>query len=115
MVTTTPRSAFGAQFVGAAGFLNSSTYGLPPTFMLDGLTERMGEWQAGTMDVPSFDQSVDRGRAAYADLVGVAVDSVTMGGSVSALLGLVASAVPDGARVATLCLLYTSPSPRDRS
>ena len=108
MVTTTPRSAFGAQFVGAAGFLNSSTYGLPPTFMFDGLAERMGEWQAGTMDVPSFDQSVDRGRAAYADLVGVAVDSVTMGGSVSALLGLVASAVPDGARVATLTGEFTS-------
>ena len=108
MVTTTPRSAFGAQFVGAAGFLNSSTYGLPPTFMFDALTERMGEWQAGTMDVPSFDQSVDRGRGAYADLVGVAVESVTMGGSVSALLGLVASAVPDGARVATLTGEFTS-------
>lgn len=108
MVTPKTRSAFGAQFVGAAGFLNSSTYGLPPTFMFDGLAERMGKWQAGTMDVPSFDQSVDSGRAAYADLVGVGVDAVTMGGSVSALLGLVASAVPDGASVATLTGEFTS-------
>ncbi|WP_242455847.1 aminotransferase class V-fold PLP-dependent enzyme [Mycolicibacterium sp. P1-18] len=103
-----PRSAFGAEFVGAAGFLNSSTYGLPPTFLLDGLHARIAQWQAGTMDVPSFDESVGRGRAAYADLVGVAVDSVTMGGSASALLGLVAAAVPDGAKVATLRGEFTS-------
>ena len=107
-MTTAARSAFGAEFVGAAGFLNSATYGLPPTFLLDGLHARIAEWQAGTMDVPSFDESVRRGRAAYADLVGVAVDSVTMGGSVSALLGLVAAAVPDGARVATLSGEFTS-------
>ena len=38
----------------------------------------------------------------------MAVDSVTMGGSVSALLGLVAPAVPDGSRVATLTGEFTS-------
>ena len=107
-MTTAPRTAFGAEFVGAAGFLNSATYGLPPTFLLDGLNARIGEWQAGTMDVPSFDESVRRGRAAYAALVGAPVESVAMGGSVSALLGLVAAAVPDGARVATLAGEFTS-------
>jgi selenocysteine lyase/cysteine desulfurase len=107
-MTTAPRSAFGAEFVGAAGFLNSPTYGLPPTFLIDGLNERIGEWQAGTMDVPSFDESVRRGRTAYADLVGASVESVTMGGSVSALLGLVAAAIPDGSRVATLAGEFTS-------
>ena len=107
-MTSAPRSAFGAEFVGAAGFLNSPTYGLPPTFLLEGLTARIGEWQAGTMDVPSFDASVRHGRAAYAALVGASVESVTMGGSVSALLGLVAAAVPDGARVATLAGEFAS-------
>jgi selenocysteine lyase/cysteine desulfurase len=107
-MTTAPRAAFGAEFVGAAGFLNSPTYGLPPTFLIDGLNARLGEWQAGTMDVPSFDESVRRGRAAYADLVGATVESVTMGGSVSALLGLVAAAIPDGSRVATLAGEFTS-------
>jgi selenocysteine lyase/cysteine desulfurase len=107
-MTGAPRSAFGAEFVGAAGFLNSPTYGLPPTFLIDGLTDRIGEWQAGTMNVPSFDESVRRGRAAYAALVGTAVESVTMGGSVSALLGLVAAAIPDGARVATPAGEFTS-------
>lgn len=36
------------------------------------------------------------------------VDSVAMGGSLSAVLGLVAAAVPDGARVATLAGEFTS-------
>jgi selenocysteine lyase/cysteine desulfurase len=107
-VTTAPRSAFGAEFVGAAGFLNSATYGVPPTFLVGALQDRIADWQAGTMDVPAFDESVRRGRAAYAALVGVGAGSVTMGGSVSALLGLVAAAVPDGARVATLTGEFTS-------
>jgi selenocysteine lyase/cysteine desulfurase len=102
------RSAFGAEFVGAEGFLNSPTYGLPPTFLVDALQEHIGAWQAGTMHVPDFDEPVRRGRAAYAALAGVPAESVAMGGSVSALLGMVASAIPDGARVATLSGEFTS-------
>lgn len=102
------RSAFGAEFVGAQGFLNSPTYGLPPTFLVNALHEHIAEWQAGTMHAPSFDEPVRRGRAAYAALAGVPVESVVMGGSVSALLGLVAAAIPDGSRVATLAGEFTS-------
>jgi selenocysteine lyase/cysteine desulfurase len=102
------RSAFGVEFPGAPGFLNSPTYGLPPTFLSDALAASMAEWQAGTMHVPSFDESVRRGREAYAALVGVPADTVAMGGSVSALLSLVATAVPDGARLATLAGEFTS-------
>lgn len=103
-----PRSAFGAEFVGAEGFLNSPTYGLPPTFLVDALHEHIDAWQAGTMHAPDFDEPVRRGRAAYAALAGVPVASVVMGGSVSALLGLVAAAIPDGSRVATLAGEFTS-------
>jgi selenocysteine lyase/cysteine desulfurase len=46
-----------------------------------------------------FDPAVAAGRAAFADLLGVPVDRIAVGGSVSALVGLVAAAVPDGARV----------------
>ena len=31
------REAFGAEFLGADGFLNSPTYGLPPQFLVDAL------------------------------------------------------------------------------
>ena len=44
----------------------------------------------------------------YAALVGVPVDSVAMAGNVSAALGLVAAAIPDGSRVATLPGEFTS-------
>jgi selenocysteine lyase/cysteine desulfurase len=107
-MSAAPRHAFGAEFAGAEGFLNSPTYGLPPTFLVDALHDHIAAWQAGTMDVPGFDEGVRRGRAAYAALAGVPVESVVMGGSVSALLGLVAAAIPDGARVATLSGEFTS-------
>jgi len=108
MTAVLAREAFGAEFVGADGFLNTPTYGLPPRFVLDALQDCIGQWQAGTMDVPMFDEYVAAGRAGYAALTGVPVDSVAMGGTVSAVLGLVAAAIPDGSRVATLAGEFTS-------
>jgi selenocysteine lyase/cysteine desulfurase len=60
------------------------------------------------MEVPSFDDYVRDGRAGYAALTGVPVGSVVMGGNVSGALGLVAAAVPDGSRVATVAGEFTS-------
>lgn len=102
------REAFGAEFAGAEGFLNSPTYGLPPQFLVDALHRCIADWQAGTMDAASFDEPVRLGRAGYAALAGVPVESVTFAGNVSAALGLVASAVPDGSRVAVLKGEFTS-------
>lgn len=82
------REAFGAEFLGADGFLNSPTYGLPPQFLVDALLDCIGKWQNGTMDVPSFDEHVAAGRAGYAALTGVPVDMLdalrTYGGGRSA-------------------------------
>ncbi|MDT5082669.1 MAG: hypothetical protein QOJ80_7306 [Mycobacterium sp.] len=41
---TRARTAFGAEFTDAEGFLNSSTYGLPPTFLTDELRDCIGGW-----------------------------------------------------------------------
>jgi selenocysteine lyase/cysteine desulfurase len=108
MTAAVVREAFGAEFAGAAGFLNSPTYGLPPQFLVDALHDCIGRWQTGTMDVPSFDQHVDAARRGYAALAGVPVETVTMGGTVSAVLGLVAGAIPDGSRVVTVPGEFTS-------
>lgn len=108
MTATAAREAFGAEFVGAAGFLNSPTYGLPPRFLVDALHDCIGRWQDGTLDVPSFDQQVDAARRGYAALAGVPVESVAMGASVSAVLGLVAAAIPDRSRVVTVPGEFTS-------
>lgn len=102
------RAAFGAEFAGADGFLNSPTYGLPPQFLVEALHRCIADWQAGTMDAASFDEPVRLGRAGYAALAGVPVESVTFAGNVSAALGLVAAAVPDGSRVAVLKGEFTS-------
>jgi selenocysteine lyase/cysteine desulfurase len=108
MTGVASREAFGAEFVGADGFLNTPTYGLPPQFLIDALQDCIGKWQAGTMEPNSFDDPVRAGRAGYAALTGVPAESVAMGGNVSAVLGLVAAAIPDGSRVATLAGEFTS-------
>ena len=96
------REIYGEEFNGAAGFLNSATYGLPSRRQLAVLRERLSRWEAGEMSGPEFDEPVAASRAAFARLAGVPVETVAMGGSASALVGLVAASVPDGARVATL-------------
>ncbi|MDT5019031.1 MAG: hypothetical protein QOD39_5191 [Mycobacterium sp.] len=108
MTAVSPREAFGAEFAGADGFLNSPTYGLPPRFLVDALHDCIGQWESGTMDVPWFDAHVQAGREGYAALTGIPVGSVAMGGTVSAVLGLVAAAIPDGSRVVTLTGEFTS-------
>ncbi|EKF25120.1 aminotransferase class-V family protein [Mycolicibacterium hassiacum DSM 44199] len=102
------RYAFGAEFCGADGFLNTPTYGLPPGFMVDALYDSIAAWQAGTLDVRAFDDHVHAARAAYAALVGVPVERVALGSTVSSALGLVAAAVPDGGRVGTIAGDFTS-------
>jgi selenocysteine lyase/cysteine desulfurase len=108
MTAVLAREAFGAEFLGADGFLNTPTYGLPPRFLIDALQDCIAHWQAGTMEASAFDEPVRAGRAGYAALTGAPVDSVVMGGTVSAVLGLVAAAIPDGSRVATLAGEFTS-------
>lgn len=104
------RVAFGAEFVGADGYLDSPTVGLPPTFVADAVRAHLDAWQRGAVYAPDFDADVESARAGYAALVGVPPASVAMGGSVSALVGLVAAAVPDGARVVTFAGEFTSVS-----
>ena len=58
MTAVLAREAFGAEFVGADGFLNTPTYGLPPRFLIDALRDCIGQWQTGTMEVPVFDDYV---------------------------------------------------------
>lgn len=81
------------------GWLNTATYGLPPTPAWDALQNALDAWRHGRHSWEPWDESVGRSRAAFARLVGVDPSTVAVGGSVSALVGLVAAALPDGARV----------------
>ena len=103
-----PREAFGAEFLGAEGFLDTATYGVPPTFVAEALRDCVQSWEQGRLEVSAFAEPMRASRAAYASLIGVDEERVAMGNSVSSLLGLVAASIPDGARVATVAGEYTS-------
>lgn len=102
------REAFGAEFVGADGFLDTPTYGLPPRFVTEALHDCMWSWEHGRLEVSAFDEPIRSSRAGYASLIGVDERRVAMGSSVSSALGLVAASIPDGSRVATVRGEFTS-------
>lgn len=102
------REAFGAQFVGAEGFLDTPTFGLPPRFTADAMRDCVRSWEEGRMQIRDFDEPMRAGRAAYASLIGTDEHRVAMGTSVSSSIGLIAAAIPDGSRVATLRGEFTS-------
>jgi selenocysteine lyase/cysteine desulfurase len=102
------REIHGEQFDGARSFLNSATYGLPSRRVSEALHAALRTWELGELAPAEFDASVAAARAAFARMAGRPVETVAMGGSVSELLGLVASALPDGTRVATFDHEFTS-------
>ena len=102
------RVAFGAEFTGADGYLDSPTMGLPPGFVTDALYTALRSWQDGTLQAKQFDGPVADARTGFASLVGAEPHRVAMAGSVASGLALVAAAVPDGARVGVLRGEFTS-------
>jgi len=93
------RSAFGQEFAVPDGYLNTASIGVPPRDAGEAVAAAVAGWRAGAGRPGEFDEPVALARAAFADLVGVGADRVVSGPSASALVGLVAAAVPDGARV----------------
>lgn len=102
------RNAFGTEFVGAEGFLDTPTCGVPPRFVAKALHDGACWWEQGRLEVDAFDEPMRASRAGYASLIGVDERDVAMGTSVSSLIGLVASSIPDRSRVATLHGEFTS-------
>ncbi|HEX5656291.1 MAG TPA: aminotransferase class V-fold PLP-dependent enzyme [Polyangiales bacterium] len=60
---------------------------------------RIGEWQRGESEPPSFDEDVSRARRAFASLVRCASTDVAVVSQTATVSGLVASSLPAGARV----------------
>lgn len=88
-----------AAFTRVEGWCNTATVGLPPRRAIAALRASLDQWEAGRLDTVGFDADVLRARVAYADLAGTSVDRVAMPGAASITAGLVASCLPDGARV----------------
>jgi selenocysteine lyase/cysteine desulfurase len=92
------RSAFDP----APGYLNAATAGIAPVRTVRALREDLDRWASGGIDVPRYESAVAAARARFAALVGVDADRVAIGSQVSAMASVVASSLPDGARV--LCV-----------
>jgi selenocysteine lyase/cysteine desulfurase len=88
-----------ALFDPQPGWLNTASYGLPPRTAWDAMQSALDEWRHGRTSWEDWATSTDRARAAFARLVGAAEEDVSIGSAVSQQIGLVAAALPDGARV----------------
>ena len=68
------------------GYLNTSSYGLPPRPAWDALQAALSDWRSGRTSWEDWAASVDESRALFAGLVGADPATVATGASVSQLL-----------------------------
>jgi selenocysteine lyase/cysteine desulfurase len=92
----------------AGTYLNTASYGLPPRPAWDALQVALEDWRGGRTSWEHWGIPGEDARASFARIVGVPVDTVTIGSNVSSLIGLVAASVPDGTRVLAPDVEFTS-------
>src|SRR5262249_45341331 len=83
----------------AGPYLTTSSYGLPPRPAWEALQQALDEWRHGRTSWEHWNEATDRARALFAQLVGVPPERVAAGSTASTFVGVLAAAVPDGARV----------------
>ena len=88
-----------AQFSPETAYLNTATYGLPPRGAIAALAAATDEWRHGRTGFDGWDRSVGAARSSFARIAGVSAGDVAIGPAVSAFAGMVAAALPAGARV----------------
>jgi selenocysteine lyase/cysteine desulfurase len=87
------------EFVPDTVYVNTASIGLPPRRTVAALEHAIETWRSGRAEAAGYDELVMRSRERFADLVATAPDRVAIGHQVSTFSALVASALPDGARV----------------
>jgi selenocysteine lyase/cysteine desulfurase len=80
-------------------YLNTASYGLPPTPAWDEFQSVLEDWRGGRTSWEGWGDSTERARELFARMVGVPVEWVATGANTSSMVGFLAAAVPDGARV----------------
>ena len=89
-------------------YLNTATFGLPPTPAFEALEQALADWRHGRTSWEHWCDATDRSRELFGELVGVPAERVATGASLSYLVSLVAAGVPDGARVLVPEVDFTS-------
>jgi selenocysteine lyase/cysteine desulfurase len=86
-------------FAPTTTYLNTATYGLAPTAVVDAVAGAERDRAAGRFDVAAVDDAVAACRVGFGRLVGVPARRVAIGSQVSQLVGLVAATLPRGTSV----------------
>ena len=90
------------------GYLDTATYGLPPTATVELGHRVLEEWADGTADWRDWNDAADHARRSFAALVGVEADSVAAGSAASGFFGAMAACLPDDAEVVVPYCDFTS-------
>ena len=90
------------------GWLNTASYGLPPRPAWEALQAALSDWRVGATSWEPWDESTTRARESFARLVGADATDVFVGSTVSAAMAPIANALPDGAKVLTDDVEFTS-------
>jgi selenocysteine lyase/cysteine desulfurase len=92
----------------AGTYLNTASYGLPPRPAHEALDAALADWRGGLTSWEHWGIPGEDARGSFARLVGAPVESVAIGPNVSTMIGVVASAIPDGTRVVAPDVEFTS-------
>ncbi|MDI2129768.1 aminotransferase class V-fold PLP-dependent enzyme [Yinghuangia seranimata] len=90
------------------GWLNTASYGLPPTPAYEAVLAAQRDWRVGHTGWEGWGAETDRARAEFAALVGVPAADVATGANVSSLLAPVGASLPPGTRVVVPEVEFTS-------
>jgi selenocysteine lyase/cysteine desulfurase len=92
----------------AGVYCNTASFGIPPRPAWDALQTAMDDWRGGRTSWEHWGQATEDSRASFARLVGVDVDRVAVGSTVSELIGSLVTGLPAGARVVAPAVEFTS-------
>lgn len=92
----------------AGVYVNTASYGLPPTPAWDALQAVLADWRGGRTSWEAWGDATGDARRTFARLVGVPPEHVATGATVSGLVGQVAAALPAGTRVVAPDVEFTS-------
>jgi len=104
----TPIAAVQALWDPAGTYLNTASFGLPPRPAWDALQAALDDWRTGRTSWEQWGDATEAARGSFARLVGVPPSTVAVGATVSGLVGLVASSLPEGTHVLAPDVEFTS-------
>ncbi len=89
-------------------YLNTASYGLPPDPAWEAFQAVLEDWRGGRTSWEHWGDATEAARSSFARMVNVPIEWVAIGANTSSMVGLVASSLPDGARVLSAEPEFTS-------